>query len=136
MLEAEDDRSFLGDSAGWLATVFALHGDTDGARRFANLARRISQPDDRGVETLWRRALALVSAQDGSVEAAVRLSDEALELMRDTDWLTARGEALEEASTVRELVGDRAGAEAALAEARAYFERKGNVAGLRRLARR
>ena len=96
----------------------------------------LTSPDVIGTETLWRRALALVAAQEGRAEEALRLSNEARTRAAATDWLTFRGETLEEAATVHELAGDAAGADASRREALETYERKGNVVGAERMRRR
>jgi DNA-binding SARP family transcriptional activator len=136
MLEAEDDRSFLADAAGALACVLALRGQTEDARARAQVARRLAQADDVGVQIVWRRAYALVAARDGAAEEACRLSDEALDLTRGSEVLAAHGEALEEAATVRELAGNGEGAREALVEALEAYEQKGSIAGARRVSMR
>ena len=64
------------------------------------------------------------------------LSDEARARANAADWLTFRGQTLEEAARVRELSGDSEGATTALEEALAAYERKGNVAGAERVRSR
>ncbi len=136
MLEAENDRSFLGDSAGHLACVLALCGEPEEARRLASVARRVAHSDDHAVQTLWRRALALAAAHQGQAEEAMQLSEEALARTRGSEWLTFHGETLEEAATIQELLGDPGGGERALCEALATFERKGNAVGAQRVRER
>jgi tetratricopeptide (TPR) repeat protein len=133
MLEAEDDRSFLGDASGALGCVLALCGELEEARARAQVARRLAQPDDVGVQLVWRRAFALLAAHEGRAEEAVRLSGEALEITRGSEMLTAHGDTLEEAATIGELLGDPVAAGEALEEALATYERKGSVAGATRV---
>ena len=57
------------------------------------------------------------------------LSDEACARANASDWLTFRGQTLEEAARVRELSGDPVGATTALEEALTAYEQKGNAAG-------
>jgi hypothetical protein len=62
------------------------------------------------------------------------LSQEAKARADSSDWLTFRGETLEDAALVHRLAGDDRGEADALAEALALYERKGNVPGVGRIA--
>jgi hypothetical protein len=75
----------------------------------------------------------LVAAQEGDCGEAVRLSAEARARVDDSDWLTVRGQTLEEAAIVLRRCGDDAGESEALREALSLYERKGNVAGADRV---
>jgi len=131
-----DAVSMRGDRpgvAGELACVLALQGDLAGARGLAEESRRLATPGDVLSELVSRRALALIAAREGRHEEAVLLSDEARERVAETDWLTIRGETLEESAVVHRLIGDATGEAEALTEALALYERKGNVAGAERV---
>jgi DNA-binding SARP family transcriptional activator len=136
VLETEDDHAALPTVAAELACTLAHMGDLREATELALSARARTSPDLIGTETLWRRALALVAAQEGRAEEALRLSNEARTRAAATDWLTFRGETLEEAATVHELAGDAAEANAARREALETYQRKGNVVGAERMRRR
>lgn len=133
LVRADRVRGDLAAAAGELACVLARQGEDAEAKRLAFDARAAVVPGDVLGEMSWRRALAVVAAQEGSHEAARRLSDEALTYAERTDWLTFRGETLTEAAHVRRLAGDAAGARDALAAALAAHEQKGNVAGAGRV---
>ena len=135
LVETEDDHVFKPQLAGELACVLALSGDAGEARQLALDARAISS-GDFALEVLWRRALALVAASEGQFKEARMLSDEARARANASDWLTFRGQTLEEAARVRELSGDSVGATTALEEALAAYEQKGNVAGAQRVRSR
>ena len=135
LVETEDDRVFKPQLASELACVLALSGDAGEARRLALDARAISC-GDFALEVSWRRALALVAASEGQFKEARMLSDEACTRASTSDWLTFRGQTLEEAARVRELSGDSVGEAAALEEALAAYEEKGNVAGTQRVQSR
>ncbi|MDQ4082006.1 MAG: AfsR/SARP family transcriptional regulator [Actinomycetota bacterium] len=135
MLETEGDHLEGPECGGLLACCLARTGDVGEASRLALSARATSIPAAFAPEVLWRRALALVAAHEGRSEEAVRLSDEARARADASDWLTFRGETLEEAATIRELAGDRDGATQALRDALAVYEQKGNVVGAERVRR-
>ena len=133
LVRAEEMLGELPAVAGELASVLARTGDLDDARSLANESRMVQSAGELVSEVLWRRALALVSAQEGRHEQALSLSDEARSYAEGTDWLTFRGETLEDAAFVRRLAQDVAGASEALRAALAVYERKGNRAGAQRV---
>ena len=136
VLETEEDHAALPTVAAQLACTLARTGDLREATELALAARAGTSPDVITTETLWRRALALGAAQEGRAEEAQRLSNEACARAAATDWLTFRGETLEEAAIVRELAEDAAAASASRREALEAYERKGNVVGAERMRRR
>jgi DNA-binding SARP family transcriptional activator len=133
VLETEDDRLSAPIVAAELACVLALTGDLDEAHELAVKARARTSPDVLTTEVAWRRALALIAAHESRLDEAVRLSDEAQARAEASDWLTYRGQTLEEAAIVRRLAGDTTGEAEALEEALAVYERKGNVVGADRV---
>jgi DNA-binding SARP family transcriptional activator len=133
LVEAQAARGDQAAVAGELACVLALLGEHAEAARLGNEARALVAAGDPLGETLWRRALALVAAHSGSHEEARRLSSEACEHAERTDWLTFRGETLEEAAYVHQLAGDLAGWSEALHAALVAYEQKGNNAGATRV---
>ncbi len=117
-----------------LARVLALSGDTAEAGRLAREARGlIRSTDDFFTEVLWRAALALVNAHEKRYDEAIRLSNEAVVRVKDSDTLLFRGQTLEDAATVRRLAGDRDGAVDMLRLALANYERKGSSTGAERV---
>ena len=75
----------------------------------------------------WKAARARVLARRGETEEAVALAREAAASMADSDDITAHAETLVDLAEVLRAHGDAAGAAAALAEAIALHEEKGNV---------
>ena len=130
---AENVRGELPVLAGELACVLALRGDVGEARRLGEESRSGSEPRDLLSGTLWRRALALVAAHERRHDETVGLLDEARAIADDTDWLTFRGETLEDAAFAYRLAGDTTRELEALHAALALYERKANVAGARRV---
>ena len=102
LLETEEDRLMKPQNAASLACVLAQVGETGEAKTLALDARAVSS-GDFALEALWRRALALVAASEGHFAEALRLSDEARTRADASDWLTFRGQTLEEAAVVRRL---------------------------------
>ena len=105
-----------------LADVLLAQGRTDEAAAELEQARPIY-----GHAAAWKASQARVLARRGETEAAVALAREAAGSMVDSDDLTAHAETLERLAEVLRADGDEAGAAAALAEAIALHEEKGNV---------
>jgi ATP/maltotriose-dependent transcriptional regulator MalT len=114
--------------AGCLARVLCLQGRFDEADAFAGIAYEVAAPDDVSSQALWRTARAQVLAKAGDVDSGVALAGEAVELLRATDFLVTLGDALTEFASVLEDAARGRDAAAALVEAVALYERKGNVA--------
>jgi DNA-binding SARP family transcriptional activator len=116
-----------------LASVLALQGMAREATELAEESRTHLNPTDRVAELAWRRATALVALCEGRHDEAVGLSDEARACADLTDWLTDRGETLEEAAAIRRTAGDNRGEREALECALALYRRKRNVVGVLRV---
>lgn len=133
LTRAQDMRGELPAVAGELGCVLALLGEVDEAARLADEARVLCVEGDVLGETLWRRGLALVAARRGDAAQARRLSDEARVHAEASDWLTFRGETLEEAAFISRLAADRAREAEALQSALAAYTAKGNLPGAARV---
>jgi tetratricopeptide (TPR) repeat protein len=139
MRETEDDHALRPAIAAELACMLAFNGDLTKAARLAATARRNDGSDAlEGFATgvFWRRALARVAASDGRPDEALRLADDARKRTAASDHLSFHGETLEDVAAVHEQAGDPRGAAAALTEALAVYQRKGNVVGAARVERR
>ena len=88
--------------------------------------RPLPTPDERSAE--FFRA-----AKEGRLDEAITLSDEARTRIGATDLLTSRGHVLEEAALVHRIAGDGPSEAAALEEALALYELKGNLVGAERV---
>ena len=111
-----------------LADVLLAQGRTDEAAAELEQARPVYAH-----AAAWQASQARVLARRGDTEAAVALAREAAASMVDSDDLTAHAETLERLAEVLRAHGDEAGAAAALAEAIALHEQKGNVLPAARL---
>jgi predicted ATPase/class 3 adenylate cyclase len=118
----------------WRATVATLlaeaalvQGRPDEAWRWTEIGQELSAGDDVDVQVRWRAVRAKVLAGRGDHDTAARLAGEAVELAKATDFLGLRGEALVALAEVHRLGGRRAAAVAALDEALALYQRKGDL---------
>jgi len=135
ILATEEDHAQLPDLSARLACVLGSAGAVVEARGLALEARASAAPDLFTTEVLWRRALALVASHDGRFVEALQLADEARKRVAASDWLSFHGETLEDVAVVQRLARDPRGESAALQEALALYERKGNVVGAERMRR-
>ena len=127
-LAALEETYLMPTVAGCLARMLCLQGRFDEADEFARVAEAVAAADDISSQALWRTARAQVLAKAGDVDAGVVLAGEAVELLRATDFLVTLGDALTELASVLEDAARGRDAAAALVEAVALHERKGNVA--------
>src|SRR4029079_19372945 len=89
-------------------------------------AEELSGADDVETQAAWRSVRAASLARAAKLDEALRLAQDALQLLLDTDSAVMQVEALAELAEVLTLAGD-SGAEWALAEARRLAGVKGNV---------
>ena len=105
-----------------LARVLVAQGRDEDAARRAGAGKGHSRR-----RAPWKVARARVLARRGETEEAVALAREAVASMADSDDITAHAEILVDLAEVLRAHGDLVGAAAALAEAVALHEEKGNV---------
>jgi class 3 adenylate cyclase/tetratricopeptide (TPR) repeat protein len=110
-----------------LAHALAEIGQYDEAARYTRLAEELVAEDDREAQALWRRVRARVMARNGEFDGALELAHEAADLLRDTDALVARADALVALSEVAAAAGRHREARAFGEEALGLYERKGDV---------
>ena len=111
-----------------LAQALLLVGAIDQASTVVTEIEELADPDDTETQVLLRTARARVCASADALDLAVELAREAVELTAAADAPAMRAGALAtlgEVLAAAELASD---AEAALGEARALYERKGNRA--------
>ena len=111
-----------------LAGVLLAQGRTEEAAAELEQARPVY-----GHAAPWKASQARVLARRGETEAAVALAREAAGSMAGSDDLTTHAETLAHLAEVLRADGDDEGAAAALAEAIALHEQKGNVLPAARL---
>jgi ATP/maltotriose-dependent transcriptional regulator MalT len=127
------ERYFRSSIAASLARVLVLEAKVDEAERFAELAAELAEPDDVDPQIIWRSVRSRILAAQGDAETALRLSNEAIELTRETDDLLQKAEALLDRSAVLTALGRTDEAGAALAQALALYEQKGDAVSAARI---
>jgi tetratricopeptide (TPR) repeat protein len=117
-----------------LSTVVANLGQAlygldrlDDADVQAGRAAELGASDDVITQMLWRQVRAKVLARRGQGVEAERLAREAIALCEPTDMLNVQAAAYADLGEVLALAGRRDEAAAALEDALARYERKGNV---------
>ena len=128
MLEEIGDVHVRPTIAAYLAATLAYEGRFADADELARFAESHAWEDDIVTQVMWRVARALVRAAAEDAGEAERLAREAVELAAPTDFLDLQATALLAVARVLRAAGSPDAASAA-SEARAIYERKGNVVG-------
>jgi class 3 adenylate cyclase/tetratricopeptide (TPR) repeat protein len=134
MFEEIGDVHLRPTVAAYLAAALAQEGHSTEAEEFADFAESHAWEDDIVTQVMWRVARAQVQAPAGEVAEAERLAREAVELAAPTDFLDLQATALMALTRVLRGAGSPEAAHVA-AQARAVYERKGNVVGAQQAAR-
>ena len=122
---ATGDRSFASTVAAELAlALLDLHED-DEAWRYATIARDTSSSDDVISQAAGRAIQARVLSRRGDHRGAEALAQEAVEIMRKTDYLDRHASTLVHQAKVLRASGKAEEALAAAREGLALYERKG-----------
>jgi tetratricopeptide (TPR) repeat protein len=104
------DRGRLSSAAAILARLLYLEGRYDDADRACRTAEAAASEDDVEPQVFWRGVRAKILARAGQARPAEELSDTAVMLARQTDFLLHYGAALSDRAEVMALLGrpDRA----------------------------
>jgi tetratricopeptide (TPR) repeat protein len=128
---------------GFNSTVCGLLANTlcdleryEEAERYATRSRELAADDDFASQASWRMAQARVLADRGALEGALRLADEAVEILGQTDYIVWQGDGFEVKGFVLVAAGRRDDARAVYEESLARYERKGNVVAAARIRAR
>lgn len=109
-------------------------GDLDEAERYAGIARQIADEDDVLSQVLWRATAARVQSVMGDITAALDMSDAGVARAAATEEVTLHADALTAQAFVRSRAGWDDEARAALVEALALVNAKGDLARARAIA--
>ena len=93
----------------------------------------MASADDFGALVPIGWAGGLVASARGDHDEALRVIDEALATVRETDYLTFHADTVRFRGQILLGAGHHEAAEVAFADALAMYERKGNVASARRM---
>jgi class 3 adenylate cyclase/tetratricopeptide (TPR) repeat protein len=117
---------------GILARAFYELDQLDEADAAAQQAAALGASDDAITQVLWRQVKAKVLARQGDHAEAERLAREAVAIAETTDMLSPQGDAYADLAEVLTLADRNDEAAAALEEAAARFDRKGNIVSAER----
>jgi DNA-binding SARP family transcriptional activator/class 3 adenylate cyclase len=122
------DRGRLSSAAAILARLLYVEGRYDDADLCCRTAEAAASEDDVEPQVFWRGVRAKILARAGQGRLAEELSDTAVTLARQTDFLLHFGAALSDRAEVMVLLDrpDRAARD--LGKAAAVYERKGIIA--------
>ena len=134
--EAIGEAGFNSTICGLLAQTLCDQGRFEEANTFAERSRTLTAEDDFASQGLWRMARARVLAASGAFEEALRLADEAVEIMEGTDYLVYQADGHEVRGQVLLAAGRGDDAREAYEEALDRYERKGNVVAAARVRAR
>ncbi len=134
-LQAMGDTGYAPTVAALLAEVLHDEGRDEEATKLAEACREKASPHDVGAQYQWRSIRARLLAAEGLVAEAEELARESVRLIRTTDQPDVQGQALAGLAEVLETAGRGPEAEAALLEAVALFEAKGNAVSAARSRR-
>jgi class 3 adenylate cyclase/tetratricopeptide (TPR) repeat protein len=119
-------------AAALLAVALVRQGRYEEALRNADLAAAWAAPDDTASQVHQLAARAHVLASRADFEGAEAAAREAVRLSEGSDDISQRGDALVDLATVLDGAGRVGEAAAALHDAIALYERKGNIVSERR----
>jgi tetratricopeptide (TPR) repeat protein len=130
------EKGYQSTAAGILAQALYAHERLDEAVLWAERAEELAASDDTLTRMLSLQARAKVFARRSESAEAERLAREAVALAQHTECPTAQGDALADLAEVLQLSGQSDEAIPVLEEARALYERKGNLVMAGRLRAR
>jgi class 3 adenylate cyclase/tetratricopeptide (TPR) repeat protein len=134
--ESIGETGFNSTICGILALTLCDLGRYEEADGFAERSGALAAEDDFASQALWRMARGRVLAASGAFEEALRLVDEAVEIMERTDYLVFQGDGHEVRGQVLAAAGRGDDARAAFGEALARYEQKGSVVSAARVRAR
>ena len=126
------EMSWFSTVAGLLGEAVLQAGRRDEAEALAEASRDAAAPDDVYSQVVWRTVASTVDAQRGLTERSERLAREAVDLVRQTDFLHLHWYALMGLARVLELLGRIPDAASAADEAAEAARLKGSVVAERR----
>ena len=134
-LGAAGERYFRPLVGALLSSALLSVGASARASDVVTEAEREADPDDTETQAVLRSVRARLCASVDASDLALELAREAVELTAGTDAPVMRASALETLAEVLSRSGRLLEAGAALAEAHALYEQKGNLAATGRLGR-
>jgi tetratricopeptide (TPR) repeat protein len=126
-LDRMGERGVRSTVAAFLARALYEQGRVREAERYAAISENASGEDDIVSQVGWRQVQALILAERGESEAALKLANEAVRLAAETEYLTMHGDSLLALAEVESRAGDGHGSMRSAGEALRLYEAKGDV---------
>ena len=136
LYEELGETSRLSSAAGRLAQALYALDRLEEADAWTDRCVELGTSDDVFNEMLWRQPRAKVLARRGEHAEAERLAYEAIAIGEETDLLDAKGDTYADLAEVLVLGGKPHEAAAALEQALARYQRKGNLVSTQRVQTR
>jgi class 3 adenylate cyclase len=133
ILKAIGETGALSTLASMRAEVLYRLGRREEMDAAVELARQTGAPADIATQANWRWVAAMAAADDGRMEEARGLINEAIELLQPTDFPEMRAGAFEAQAHVEARAGRTEEWRAALERALAEHERKANLVAAKRV---
>ena len=135
-LEEMGDKYYLSTIAGFLAEALYLQDRLEEAEHFTELGQQLAGVDDISSQVAWRTVRGKILARRGSIDAAIELILEALDLIGNAEEPVTTASVYCDLADVLLLKGDVDGARRAFASALALFETKGDLVSAGRVRER
>jgi tetratricopeptide (TPR) repeat protein len=127
LLDEMGEQDRLSTTAAYLARALVAQDRFEEADAVARVSEASASEDDLASQVIVRGTRARILARSDDHGAAEPIARDAVELSRRTDLLDIQGDALVDLADVLSAIGRPQEAAAALAEAAALYEQKGNV---------
>ena len=126
-LSASGESAFNSTLLGLRALALCDLGRFQEANEDARRSRDLGAEDDWATQMAWRTALARIESHRGENDAALALTEDAIDIGARTDDIVERGEANEVKGTIFTAMGRPDKAKEAFEASLSLFERKGVV---------
>jgi class 3 adenylate cyclase/tetratricopeptide (TPR) repeat protein len=129
-LEEISELGYLASAVPTLLEALYRQGRGDEALRLSERwdPARLTVPEDMDAQAGWRAVRAKLLARRGDLAEAEQLAREAVSLASTTDYVDLHADACAALGEVLRAAGRREESDAALADALALYEKKGNIA--------
>ena len=122
-----DEKTHFSTVATLLANASYMQGRYEEAEDLTRECEQAARANDVHAQILWRATRAKAIARRGELQAAQSLAREAVAFAAESDFVVFHGHALDALAEVLRLADRPAEAAAALEEAAARYERKGDL---------
>jgi predicted ATPase/DNA-binding SARP family transcriptional activator len=126
-LDSMKDEALLSTTDAFLARALFGQDRDEEAEHYTRLSERRAAKSDLLTQVIWRSVRARILARRGSIEQAEQLACQAVNLAKQTDFLSQTGDALLDLAHILRQAGRLELAHAKGAEALHLYQQKGNL---------